>query len=113
MDVANSPQYTTSEKDRYRAINIAAHIDVPLIKNNQFVALLAVHQATPRQWTEDEVKQAEETAEQTWAAVERARAESALSQSRVELEQQLRRFDAIASAIPDFVFRFDRNGRFL
>ncbi|MGF1590936.1 MAG: PAS domain S-box protein [Pleurocapsa sp.] len=111
-DVANSPQYTASEKDRYRAINIAAHIDVPLIKNNQFVALLAVHQATPRQWTEDEVKRVEQTAEQTWAAVERAHAESALSRSRVELEQQLRRFEAIASAIPDFIYTFDLSGRF-
>ncbi|MGL5805639.1 MAG: hypothetical protein ACRC11_09385, partial [Xenococcaceae cyanobacterium] len=36
-DVANSLKYTESEKARYSTINIAAHIDVPLIKNARFV----------------------------------------------------------------------------
>ncbi|MEH2225271.1 YlcI/YnfO family protein [Nostoc sp.] len=111
-NVANYPKYTASEKARYRSIDIAAHIDVPLIKNDRFVALLAVHQANPRQWTEDEVKQVEETAEQTWAAVERARAEAALRESRTELEGQLRKFNAIVAAIPDFIYTFDLAGRF-
>nr|WP_322720781.1 YlcI/YnfO family protein [Nostoc sp. ChiQUE02]MDZ8233862.1 YlcI/YnfO family protein [Nostoc sp. ChiQUE02] len=111
-DVANYPKYSARDQARYRSIDIAAHIDVPLIKNNQFVALLAVHQANPRQWTEDEVKQVEETAEQTWAAVERARAEAALHESRTELEGQQRKFDALVEAIPDFIYTFDLAGRF-
>ncbi|MEG4205865.1 PAS domain-containing protein [Microcoleus sp. Pol7_A1] len=111
-DVANYPKYTASQKASYQAIDIAAHIDVPLIKNERFVALLAVHQANPRQWTEDEVRRVEETAEQTWAAVERARAEAALRESRTELEKQLRNFDAIVAAIPDFIYTFDLAGRF-
>ncbi|MHC5716589.1 MAG: PAS domain S-box protein [Nostoc sp.] len=111
-DVANYPKYTASEKARYQTIDIAAHIDVPLIKNEQFVALLAVHQANPRPWTEDEVKRVEETAEQTWAAVERARAEAALGESRTDLERQLRKFDAIVAAIPDSIYTFDLAGRF-
>ncbi|EGK83756.1 multi-sensor hybrid histidine kinase [Microcoleus vaginatus FGP-2] len=111
-DVANYPKYTASQKVSYQAIDIAAHIDVPLIKNDQFVALLAVHQANPRQWMEDEARRVEETAEQTWAAIERARAEAALRQSRTELEQQLRKFDAIVTAIPDFIYTFDLAGRF-
>ncbi len=112
-DVANSPQYTTTEKNRYRKINIAAYIDVPLIKNNQFVALLGVHQATPRQWTEAEVKQVEETAEQTWEAVERAHVQAALQENRAELARQVQKFDATLSTITDFIFRFDREGRFV
>ncbi|WP_375478882.1 YlcI/YnfO family protein [uncultured Nostoc sp.] len=111
-DVTNYPKYTASEKASYRSIDIAAHIDVPLIKNDRFVALLAVHQANPRQWTKDEAKQVEETAEQTWAAVERARAEAALRESRTELEGQLRKFNAIVAAIPDFIYTFDLAGRF-
>nr|WP_242027009.1 ATP-binding protein [Leptolyngbya sp. FACHB-17] len=104
-DVANYPQYTPDETARYRSIEIAAHIDVPLIKNNRFVALLAVHQATPRQWTEDEVKRVEETAEQTWATVERARAEAALRQS----EEQSRK---ILESIAEAFFALDENWRF-
>ncbi|MDZ8070342.1 MAG: YlcI/YnfO family protein [Nostoc sp. DedQUE08] len=111
-DVANYPKYSASDRARYRSIDIAAHIDVPLIKKDRFVALLAVHQANPRQWTEDEVKRVEETAEQTWAAVERARAEAALRDSRTELERQLRKFDALVAAIPDFIYTFDLAGRF-
>ncbi|MEG4501435.1 PAS domain S-box protein [Microcoleus sp. F10-C6] len=111
-DVANYPKYTASQKARYPTIDIAAHIDVPLIKNHQFVALLAVHQANPRPWTEDEVKRVEETAQQTWAAVERARAEAVSRESRTELERQLRKFDAIVAAIPDFIYTFDLAGRF-
>ncbi|MES1026664.1 PAS domain S-box protein [Gloeocapsa sp. BRSZ] len=80
-DIPNHPDYTDAEKARYREIDIAAHIDVPLIKNNQFVALLAAQQSTPRKWTATEVKLVEETAEQTWVAVERARAEGALRES--------------------------------
>ncbi len=83
-DVANSTQYTAIEKMRYQAVDIAAYIDVPLIKNNQFVALLAVHQKTPRAWTERETQWVEETAERTWAAVERARAEVALRESEAQ-----------------------------
>ncbi|MBD2115154.1 PAS domain S-box protein [Nodosilinea sp. FACHB-141] len=59
-------------------------MDVPLIKKGQFVALLAAQQSTPRQWTETEVKLVEETAEQTWAATERAYAEAALRESEAK-----------------------------
>ena len=83
-DIPNNPKYTDAQKTRYREIDIAAHIDVPLIKNNQFVALLAAQQSTPRQWTETEVKLVEETAERTWAAVERAYAEAALRESEAK-----------------------------
>ncbi len=83
-DVANSAQYTAPEKVRYQALAIAAHLDIPLIKNDQFVALLAVHQAIPRTWSARDVQWVEETAERTWAAVERARAEAALSESEAK-----------------------------
>lgn len=83
-DIPNNPKYTDAQKRRYREIDIAAHIDVPLIKNNEFVALLAVQQSTPRQWTQTEVKLTQETAEQTWAAVERAHAEAALRESEAK-----------------------------
>lgn len=81
FDIPNSSNYTDEQKMKYRDIDVAAYIDVPLVKNNQFIALLAVHQSTPRQWTATEVKMVEETAERTWAAVERAYAEAALRQS--------------------------------
>ena len=43
---------------------------------------------------------------------ERKRAEIALQQTLDELERQVRKFDAIATAIPDFIYTFDLSGRF-
>lgn len=103
-DIPNNPKYTVTEKARYREIDIAAHIDVPLLKNNQFVALLAVHQSTPRQWTETEVKLVQETVERTWADVERARVEGALRESE-------QRFRLMADAVPQIIWITDAQGR--
>ncbi|MEH2287977.1 response regulator [Nostoc sp.] len=43
---------------------------------------------------------------------ERKQAESAWRQISAELERQLRKFDAIASSVPDFIYTFDLSGRF-
>ncbi len=43
---------------------------------------------------------------------ERKQAEDRLRQVSAELKQQIRQFDGIASAVPDFIYRFDRTGRF-
>ncbi|MEZ2276701.1 MAG: PAS domain S-box protein [Microcoleus sp.] len=39
-------------------------------------------------------------------------AEAALRQMSGELERELRKFDAIASSVPDFIYTFDLSGRF-
>ena len=51
---------------------------MPLLKDGQLIAVLGVHQSTPRRWTTEDVVLAEETAERTWSEVERARAEAAV-----------------------------------
>ncbi|MBC7745928.1 MAG: PAS domain S-box protein, partial [Flavobacterium sp.] len=56
-------------------------INVPVIKNDQLVGLLSLVQSKPRKWTDAEVQITVETAERTWVAVERAKAEEALRQS--------------------------------
>ncbi|GFE78068.1 hypothetical protein GCM10011487_00680 [Steroidobacter agaridevorans] len=78
----------------YRAIGARSGITVPLIKGGRLVGALYVHQAEPRRWTDDEVRLARETAERTWEAVERARAENALRQLNATLEQRVE--DAVA-----------------
>jgi PAS domain S-box-containing protein len=60
---------------------IRSAIGVPLIKGGRFAAAFGVHHTEPRRWTEAEVKLVEETADRTWDAVERARAEAALRES--------------------------------
>ncbi|MFJ1298962.1 PAS domain-containing protein [Pseudomonadota bacterium AL_CKDN230030165-1A_HGKHYDSX7] len=69
----------------YLRIGVAALIKVPLVKEGRLVAFLGVHQDAPRDWSEGDVTLLEEVAERTWAAVERARAESALRESEERL----------------------------
>ncbi|OZI51799.1 PAS domain-containing sensor histidine kinase [Bordetella genomosp. 5] len=69
----------------YLRVGVAALIKVPLVKEGRLVAFLGVHQDAPRDWSAGDVALLEEVAERTWAAVERARAESALRESEDRL----------------------------
>ena len=82
-DAHNSPSDTAN----FAAVHVRAGIGVPLVKDGRFVANLVVHMNAPRNWTAEEVALVEETAERTWAAVERARAEAALRQSETRFQQ--------------------------
>ncbi|HLA64642.1 MAG TPA: PAS domain S-box protein, partial [Rhodothermales bacterium] len=88
-DAAASPLLTPDEKATLESILTAAYVAVPYVRAGRLIALLAVHQAEPRVWTLDEVSLVEETAERTWAAVERARAEAALRALNETLEARV------------------------
>ncbi|HEY0943503.1 MAG TPA: PAS domain-containing protein [Steroidobacter sp.] len=89
-DSRNDPRISeVEETDIYRTIGSRSGIVVPLIKGGRFVAVFYVHQAEPRRWTDNEVALTRETAERTWDAVERARAENALRQLNATLEQRV------------------------
>lgn len=85
-DLATSDVLTAAERDGYARLGIAALVGVPLVKDGRLVANLNVHHGEPRAWTDDEIALIHETADRTWAAVERARVEQALRRR----EQQLR-----------------------
>jgi PAS domain-containing protein len=80
-DVTEETELSESERSAYLEVGAAAWCAVPLVKNGLNVAVLCVHQVTARDWEDHEMTLLEETAERTWAAVERARAEAALRQS--------------------------------
>jgi GAF domain-containing protein len=89
----NDPYLSPAQRSAYAAIQIGAHISIPLVKGGEFVAGLAVHTSEPRAWTEDEVALAEEVAERTWAAVDRARAEAIVA-ADLQDTQRLRELGA-------------------
>ena len=69
---------------------------MPLVKDGRLVAALCVSLNVARAWEPHAIELVRETAERTWAAVERARAEEALRQS----EERLRRLnDALEERI--------------
>ena len=74
----------------FGAIEARSLICVPLVKEARFVALLVVHHREPPEWSADEAALLERIAERTWYAVENARAEAALSESRDVLALAMR-----------------------
>jgi signal transduction histidine kinase/PAS domain-containing protein len=67
--------------ENYLAYGIVSFIDIPLLKGERWVASLGVHHGRPRPWTDYDMALVEQTAERTWSALERARAENALSEA--------------------------------
>jgi signal transduction histidine kinase/CheY-like chemotaxis protein len=92
-DVNELSGLAPSELQAYRAVNVGAFVAVPLVKNGDYVAGFAVLDTQPRHWRPDEVALVEETAARTWAAVERAHAETALRASQDQLQEAARRKD--------------------
>ena len=62
----------------FAGIGVRSLLVVPLLKAGQLTAILYLHEAKARHWTEADAALAEDVAERTWAAVERALAEAAL-----------------------------------
>ncbi len=69
--------------------SIAAFITAPLVRDGRLVALLSVRSRTPHDWTKSEISLAQEVAERTWEAVERARVSQALQESEEHLKLAL------------------------
>jgi PAS domain S-box-containing protein len=78
-DTRTDTRFTDAEREQLLASEMASFVGVPLIKEGRWVAVFGVHSSTPRTWTRDQIALVEVTAERTWAAGERARAEEALS----------------------------------
>ncbi|WP_207435770.1 PAS domain S-box protein [Sabulibacter ruber] len=79
---------------------VVSFLDVPVVKNGKATGILCLVQSIHRTWTGVDVQLAVETAERTWAAVERARAEDALRESE-ERQAFLLRLSDTLRALPD------------
>lgn len=86
-DVTTDPAMPDDQREAYRGNDIGAAVVVPLIKDGRLVATFVTNQRAPRPWSANEVTLIEETAERTWTALERARAEASVRAS----EEQFRR----------------------
>jgi PAS domain S-box-containing protein len=67
--------------DMFARIDVKAIICCPLVKGGQLVAMMAVHQATPRCWSAGDVALVEAVVERCWAHIERVRATEALRET--------------------------------
>jgi PAS domain S-box-containing protein len=93
-----------SQREAYRAVDIAAYIGVPLVKQGELVSVLGVLQRQPRNWTPEEIRLAEQTVDRTWQAVQRGRAEEALRESE-------QRFRLLVAGVKDYaIYMLDPDG---
>jgi PAS domain S-box-containing protein len=83
-DAAHDPR-TAAHIGSYVALGVRACVHIPVVEAGRVVAVLFVHDASPRAWTPAEVGFVRGVAERVWAAAERARAEAALRDSERRL----------------------------
>ncbi|MET1081454.1 MAG: ATP-binding protein [Burkholderiales bacterium] len=80
-----------------RALSAAALVNVPLVENGVLTAILYVNDASPREWTAEELVLVKEVAAYIRAASERLRVVAALRESEAK-------FRIIADAMPQMVW---------
>jgi GAF domain-containing protein len=85
---------------RFGEIGTVSGIGAPIIRHGRWHAGFYVNHAGPRAWTDDEIRLVRDVADQTWDAIERARAEAALRESE-------ERFRTIFEQANDFIFTTD------
>ncbi|MCL1535746.1 PAS domain S-box protein [Xanthomonas nasturtii] len=103
-DTATDLALSDAQRAAYLGNAIGALIMLPLMKGGQLTAAVVVDQRSARDWTPGEVRLAEETAERTWATLERARAQGAL------LDSEERHRLILASARDYAIFTTDASG---
>jgi PAS domain S-box-containing protein len=121
-DIANDPSLTDEEKEEHKILQLGATLNKPLLKRGRLKGVLFVHFKEKHPFTDEEIELHDETAERTWAAVERARAEEALRKSeenyRLKLEKEVQKRTSelieqkhftqlITDSTPDIFFVYD------
>ncbi|MET0658619.1 MAG: PAS domain S-box protein, partial [Steroidobacteraceae bacterium] len=89
-DLMNDPFIEPAAQRLYGELKLGTCVGVPLVRAGKLVMLMAVLQKEPRKWTTAEISLIEDTAERTWEAMERGRAETLLRASEARLQQAMR-----------------------
>lgn len=76
----------------FNAIGVKAIICAGLVKEGRLVAMMAVHQDAPRQWSADDIALVSEVVERCWSHIERVR-------DNVKLREQDRRKDEFMATL--------------
>ena len=88
-DVLHAQDIAEHEATYYAERQVIAWVDIPLVRSDQLRAVFCVVQTRPRAWTRPEIGLIEDVADRLWAAIERARAETALRESEERLRMAL------------------------
>jgi len=81
----NLKEIAPEEAAAFQSIGIGATICMPLVKEGQLTALMAVHHRGPHLWTARELALLAEVTERSWAHIERVRSEQAAREAAERL----------------------------
>jgi PAS domain S-box-containing protein len=76
----NRTELSPGEARLFQAMDIAATICMPLIKQGRLIALMAIHDRAPRQWNDYDLSVIGEVTERSWAHIQRVAAENTLAE---------------------------------
>ena len=88
-DSRTSPLIPDADRPAVAAMDVGAFVAAPLLRDGRLVAALCVSDPSPRAWTPEEVELIKETAERSWEAIERARAEEQLREANARKDEFL------------------------
>lgn len=86
-NVDTEPLTAGTDLTAYRLTAIQSVVCVPLHKSGRLVAAMAVHQSTPRRWSEDEVALVQTVVDRCWEAMQRMALLDSERVARVEAER--------------------------
>ncbi len=85
----NMTEILPHEAATFQGIGITATICMPLVKEGQLTALMAVNDKVARRWTPSEVALLAEVTERSWAHIERARSEAEVRLGEQRFREEL------------------------
>lgn len=105
-DAETDPRVLPAQREIYHRTGIAAVICTPLHKGGRFVAAMAVHHATPRHWTPDDVALLDAVVARCWESLQRAHAHAAVREGE-------ERYRLLAERATDGIWLADADGRYI
>lgn len=94
-----------AEGERWKALNIAALVNAPLLAEGRLAAVFFVHSDRPRPWSADDTAFIRSVGDRTWAAINRAQSASRQKILTGELQHRMKNTMAMVLAIANQTMR--------
>ncbi|MFC0254337.1 hybrid sensor histidine kinase/response regulator [Massilia consociata] len=110
VEDAESDERVRDVLQAYRDTGLRAVISVPVIKGDKWVAGMALHQATPRQWQEVEIRLLAAVANRCWESIERSRIAIELREAEERIRANHDYLRLLINCADEGFYSVDRDG---